>query len=242
MTSSEFQQATPCSSRSRPESAARRSPTRSSTAIGGGSCSSWGARRSRSGRRRYCRPARQIPPRPISPGPAGPPVVPARRPLRELQAQGRLDRREAELLRRDHQLQQFLRVRHEQERPAAQRRPPDDEPVEGEDRGALQQAGGLPPRGPDQAAPARGAHLPLALRRSVVDGDSLDRDPARRRSSSAPSPPRRPRSSSSRRCIVRRRCSGRTRRRSTGRTSRGCGWTKRCIRSRSSRSASTARR
>ena len=41
---------------------------------------------------------------------------------------------------------------------------------------------------------------------------------------------------------VRRRCPDSGSRHSNGRTSKGCGWTRRCIRSRSSRSVSTARR
>ena len=93
-----------------------------------------------------------------------------------------------------------------------------------------------------KAACARGARLSAALRRSVVDGDSVDRRAARRRAEAfqadvqgevrrvqdgdASGGDARPALS---------RCSN-------GRTSKGCASTRRCIRSRSLRSASTARR
>ena len=52
--------------------------------------------------------------------------------------------------------------------------------VVGEGGRGVRQAGHLQHRGHPQVVPARGAHLPAALRRGVVDGDPVDRLPARR--------------------------------------------------------------
>ena len=83
--------------------------------------------------------------------------------------------------------------------------------------------------------PARGARLPHALRRGVVDGDPVGRLPARRPRSSASSRRRARSTSRSRRCSTREQMPGQQREPcSTGRTSRGCASTRRCTRSRSS--------
>ena len=58
----------------------------------------------------------------------------------------------------------FYEFGYRQGGPAAQRRAPEDQPVEGEDRRPRQQARRLLPRGPPQAAPARRADLPSPLR------------------------------------------------------------------------------
>ena len=77
---------------------------------------------------------------------------------------------------------------------------------------------------------ARRARLPAALRRSVVDGDSLDRRAAvggaQQGAAAAVGEVRRVHDA---RC-GRARCPGSDRAASSGRTSRACGWTRRCIR------------
>ena len=149
-----------------------------------------------------------------------------------LQTESGHDRREAEHVRRDHRLQQLLRVRHRQGRSRSDT--PDSfktSAVDGEGRG---------PRATSRRdyhledfikpAAARGAHLPHALRRGVVDGHPVGRHSAAPTSSSASSRRRRRSSSSSRRCYGPTQMPGQRSRRSTGRTSKGCGWTRRCIR------------
>ena len=85
-----------------------------------------------------------------------------------------------------HQLQQLLRVRHRQGRSGQERAHAQDQALDGQGRRPRRQAGRLRPRRPHQARPARGAHLPHALRRRLVDGDPLGRlaagrDPQARR-------------------------------------------------------------
>ena len=90
-------------------------------------------------------------------------------------------RRAAELLRGDHQLQQLLRVRPRQGRSETARRRSDRRAVDGPRRGPHEPARGrLHARGHPEPAHARGAHLPAALRRGMVDGGALGRLPARR--------------------------------------------------------------
>ena len=97
-------------------------------------------------------------------------------------------------------------------------------------------------RRPPELVPARGAHLPDALRRGLVDGDPVGRA-SRSPSSSRGSSRRRRRSTSpSRRSLDPSRCPGSGATCSTGPTSRACASTRRCTRWRSSRSASTAAR
>ena len=106
----------------------------------------------------------------------------------------------------------------------------EDVAVDGEDRRLVQQAGELPARGPHQAVPAGGARLPPAVRRSVVDGHPVGGHSAQRRAQA------RRAAGQGGVCRVHdaesvpRRCPGNAPARSSGRTSRGCGWTKRCTR------------
>ena len=74
---------------------------------------------------------------------AGRPVRGWRAATSRCQAEGGVDRREMEHVRSDHQLQQFLRVRHRQGRSEPVRRPAQDQPVDGDDRRPLRQAGRL---------------------------------------------------------------------------------------------------
>ncbi len=76
----------------------------------------------------------------------------------------------------------FYEFGHGKDDPAAVCGASQDQPVEGQDRRAVRQAGGIPARGPDQAVRARGAHLPAPLRRGVVDGDSVGRHSAQQHS------------------------------------------------------------
>ena len=64
--------------------------------------------------------------------------------------------------------------------PRQERAHPQDQALDGEGRRPRRQAGRLRPRRPDQARPARGAHLPHALRGRLVDGDPLGRRAAGR--------------------------------------------------------------
>ena len=77
-------------------------------------------------------------------------------------------------------LQQLLRVRLGENRSRQELREVPDLAVVGHGRRALQQARNLYARRHPQAASARGARLPHALRRSLVDGHSLGWLPARR--------------------------------------------------------------
>ena len=92
-----------------------------------------------------------------------------------------VDRRPADGQGAHHQLQQLLRVRDGQGGSRAQRRAADDRALDRGGRRALRPPRQLCPRRPRQAGAARGAHLPAALRRGLVDGDPLDRLSARRR-------------------------------------------------------------
>ena len=73
------------------------------------------------------------------------------------------------------QLQQFLRVQHQQ---ARRRERAEDPPVDGEARRHGREGADGRHRYADQDDGARGAALPSPLRRGLVDGDSLDRLPA----------------------------------------------------------------
>ena len=154
---------------------------------------------------------------------------------RALVGQGRGD-----VVRRRHQLQQLLRVRHRQDGPEGQCRHAAPTAVE---RRGRRRGGGHRPfhaRGHPQAARARGARLPVPLRRSLVDGRAVDGFSGRRPAEALPADlegplrrvhhPARPEADA--RASVRW-CS-------TGPTPRDCGWTRRCIRSRCWWSASTA--
>ena len=153
-----------------------------------------------------------------------------RRPRQRAQESAQHDRREAQLVRGHHQLQQLLRVRHRQERPEGQQRQVQAGAVDGEDRRRGRQARRLHARGSAQAIPARGAGLPPPLRRGVVDGDSVGRLPARRPAEGGGALGRRRSSSSSRRCSGPARCRGCGIRCSSGRIARACASTRRSIR------------
>ena len=90
--------------------------------------------------------------------------------------------------------------------------------------------GRLRPRRPAEAARARGARLPDALRRRLVDGDSVGRHSARRRAQAVRADLRARSSSSSRRSTTPGRCRASATPCSTGRTSKGCASTRRCTR------------
>jgi hypothetical protein len=77
----------------------------------------------------------------------------------------------------------------------------DDEPVDGEGRRALQQAGGLPHRGPDPAVSSRSASTGSAASRRGRWSSPWIGFPLNATSSSAPSPPARPPSWRSRRSL-----------------------------------------
>ena len=89
------------------------------------------------------------------------------------------DRRDAHAIRRHHDLQQLLRVRHRQGLAVAVRQEPAAASLDRDDRRRGRQGRPVRHRRPDQAAPARGTRVPPAVRGSLVDGDSLDRHPAR---------------------------------------------------------------
>ena len=74
-------------------------------------------------------------------------------------------------------LQQLLRIQHQQ---ARRRRRAEDAAVDGDDRRAGREERDHRRRRPGQGDRPRGAALPPPLRRSVVDGDPLDRLPAAR--------------------------------------------------------------
>ena len=92
-----------------------------------------------------------------------------------------LDRGGADAAGRDHPLQQLLRVRHRQGRPGRICGDVEARPwtVSGRRRCAESPAPSTSTN--HQGEPAGGAHLPPALRRGLVDGDPVDRLPARRR-------------------------------------------------------------
>ena len=72
-------------------------------------------------------------------------------------------------------LQQLLRIRHRQDRSGQERPHPEDHALDGGGRRPGQEAGQLRARRPAQAQRPGRAHLPPALRRRLVDGDSLGR-------------------------------------------------------------------
>ena len=118
-------------------------------------------------------------------------------------------RRGAELVAGHHGLQQLLRVRHRQGRSGAQRRASSrPRPWTVQVDGACDKPGDLRHRRHPQVVPARGAHLPPALRGGLVDGHPLGRVPARRAASSGWSRRARRSSSSSRRWCARREMPG----------------------------------
>ena len=140
--------------------------------------------------------------------------------------------REAEHLGAHHHLQQLLRVRAR-----GRRRPVEAgqgvqarRAVDGHRRRRVRQAGQDESRRHPQGRDARGSHLPPPLRRGVVDGDSLGRVPARQLHQAG----RADLESEIRRvhhaCTTRGDCPASSSRCWTGPTSKGCGWTKRCIR------------
>ncbi len=73
------------------------------------------------------------------------------------------------------QLQQFLRVQHQQ---AHRRERIEDPAVDGQARRSRREGADARHRRSDQGDGARGAALPASLRRGVVDGDSVDGFPA----------------------------------------------------------------
>ena len=81
----------------------------------------------------------------------------------------------ANTLRRHHDLQQLLRVRHGQERSRRERPHAEDVAVVGPSHRRGSENGHLHARGHPAAARARGAHLSAALCRGVVDGDPVGR-------------------------------------------------------------------
>ena len=97
----------------------------------------------------------------------------------------RQDQRQIRRARQDdavqghHHVQQLLRIRHRQSRSGAKRRDSAAASVEGERRRRDQESEGVRHRRIAQARAARRARLPDALRRGLVDGDSLDRLSAR---------------------------------------------------------------
>ena len=119
-------------------------------------------------------------------------------------------------------------------------------PVDDPGRRTGPQAQDLRHRRADSPLPAGGARVLAPLRGGVVDGDPVDRVSARVAAQARRADRVRPSSSSSRRCSIppssrpRSRDSSGTRR-STGRTSRASGSTRRCIHWRCSRSGCTGR-
>ena len=162
------------------------------------------------------------------------------RPARPTPATSRTRRRRSYAL--DHELQQLLRV-HDRTRTASRGRAKASSTAgwKVEVGGLVPQAARVRPRRPAQARAARGARLSHALRRGVVDGHPVGRllaaQAARARRADGRREVRRVRDAAR----SRRACRARRRACSSGRTSRACGSTRRCIRSRSSRPASTAR-
>ena len=155
-----------------------------------------------------------------------------------------LDRREADEPRGCDELQQLLRVRGRQGQSVPKGRQPHDEAVDREDRRPRQQARRLRPGGHRQTGAARGAHLPDALRRRLVDGLSIGSAFRSPRSSSARTRSAPRNTSRSRRSCGPRRCRGRAAscRCWNGPTWRACVSTRPCTRSRFWPSASTAKR
>ncbi len=92
--------------------------------------------------------------------------------------------------------------------------------------GAIKNPKDLRHRRSAEARAARRTRLPAALRRRLVDGDSVDRRRCRN-SSSARSRPAMRNTCSSSRSPIRRRCPDSRRRFSTGRIPKACAWTKR---------------
>ncbi|QNM62106.1 hypothetical protein XHV734_3369 [Xanthomonas hortorum pv. vitians] len=81
---------------------------------------------------------------------------------------------------RRHQLQQFLRIRHRQDRPFEGRQDLEAVAVVGEGQRRVRKAGQPVTGRIAQGHPCRRTHLPAALRGRLVDGDSVDRRTAGR--------------------------------------------------------------
>ena len=87
-------------------------------------------------------------------------------------------RSQADSLQGHHLLQQFLRIRAKQNRPGRERRQPENQSLVGDGRGSLRKTGPVRAGGFSGPTPARRAHLPPALRGSVVDGGAVAGDSA----------------------------------------------------------------
>ena len=130
--------------------------------------------------------------------------------------------RSAHALRGRHHVQQLLRVRLGQGRPGAARRTRCAR-GRGRSRSTARSSGRARSTSTRccELVPARGARLPHALRRGLVDGDPVARLPAARVRAQRSSPPRAPSTSRSRRCSTPSRCRTSTRRRSDVAVRRG---------------------